>query len=389
MKKKFRSFEKARKFVHGLKLKSSTEWRKLIKSEKIPQNIPNWPDSAYKNKGWISWGDWFGTGTVAPKNMKFRSFKDSRKFVHSLGLQSQREWNQYRVSRKRPRDIPSNPPLVFKKEWKGWGDWLGTGTIAPQLKSFRSFNQARKYAHTLNFSGRSEWQQFAKAGKLPKDIPATPRQVYKKQWTRWGDWLGTGTVSTIVMSKNWLSWKEAKPLYQKIAKENGIKNRKEWEKFVKTHKLPAGLPPHPNQIYTKERVRKLIREKREQFRSFEKARKYVHTLQFKNQGDFFRYAIAGKLPKDIARSPHTAYKNKGWTNWGDWLGSGNIHPSDIPWKSFSEAKNEYQKLIKQFGIKNKKQWQEFTKTHELPENLPATPWNVYTKEKVEQRKIKK
>ena len=62
--------------------------------------------------------------------------------------------------------------------------------------------------------------------------------------------------------------------------------------------------------------------------------------------------------------------------------------SNIPWKSYSEAKNEYQKLIKQFGIKNKKQWQEFTKTHELPENLPATPWNVYTKEKVEERKRK-
>lgn len=62
--------------------------------------------------------------------MKFRPFVDAKEYVRQQGLTNQ-------------HDIPSTPWHNYKKNWKGSGDWLGTGTIAPQKKKFRSFHLAR------------------------------------------------------------------------------------------------------------------------------------------------------------------------------------------------------------------------------------------------------
>ena len=69
----------------------------------------------------------------------------------------------------------------------------GTGTIAPQLKTFRPFKQARDYARQLNIKSQTEWRAFSTTGKLPVDIPSNPNVTYKDNgWAGYADWLGTG-----------------------------------------------------------------------------------------------------------------------------------------------------------------------------------------------------
>ena len=116
MKKKFRSFKDARKFVHTLNLKSVAEWRKFTKTTKKPDDIPATPDKSYKNKGWIGFGDWLGTGMIAPQLRQYRSFTEARKHVHSLGFKTHQQWKEYCKSGKKPDDIPSNPWDVYEKE---------------------------------------------------------------------------------------------------------------------------------------------------------------------------------------------------------------------------------------------------------------------------------
>ncbi len=53
-------FEQAREFVHKQRIKKIPAWRDWCKSEKKPENIPGFPDTTYKNKGWIGWRDWLG-----------------------------------------------------------------------------------------------------------------------------------------------------------------------------------------------------------------------------------------------------------------------------------------------------------------------------------------
>ena len=46
--RKYRSFEDAKKFVHKLKLKSTTEWNEYCKSGNKPDDIPSAPWTVYK-----------------------------------------------------------------------------------------------------------------------------------------------------------------------------------------------------------------------------------------------------------------------------------------------------------------------------------------------------
>lgn len=59
------------------------------------------------------------------KKMEWLRFEDAKKYVLSLGLKSKREY--YRVSKsfRGHYNIPTNPDKTYK-EWKGFGDFLGT-----------------------------------------------------------------------------------------------------------------------------------------------------------------------------------------------------------------------------------------------------------------------
>src|SRR5262249_58165021 len=105
--------------------------------------MPAYPGLVYAKSGWAGYGDWRGTGTIAPRLREYRSFKDARAFVRNLGLKSRDEWIDYCKSGKKPADIPAFPDLVYSEaRWSGMGDWLGTGNVANYLRKNRSFNKA-------------------------------------------------------------------------------------------------------------------------------------------------------------------------------------------------------------------------------------------------------
>jgi hypothetical protein len=133
----WRPFEEARTFARSLGLKSQTGWAMYCKGElegkeKKPDDIPASPEYIYKDKGWISMGDWLGTGTIAHQLREYRSFEEARVFVQSLGLKNYKAWFQYckgelKEKGKKPDDIPANPNNTYKDSgWISMGDWLGT-----------------------------------------------------------------------------------------------------------------------------------------------------------------------------------------------------------------------------------------------------------------------
>ena len=79
----------------------------------------------YADTGWVSWGDWLGTGRRTP-GAGWRPFKNARAFVHRLKIKNSMEWKLYAKSGKRPHDIPTNPHTVKADAgWAGWTDWVG------------------------------------------------------------------------------------------------------------------------------------------------------------------------------------------------------------------------------------------------------------------------
>ena len=252
---KYRTYKEARKFARSLKLKSWTEWNNFSTSGKKPGDIPTNPAFVYKNKGWVNMGDFLGTGNVHTKN--FRSFEESREFARSLRLKSRAYWNKLTMTRKFPKDVPVSPEQIYKKEWTNWGDFLGTGKIANQNRKFRPFKEARKFVRSLGLKNYKEWEEYRKSSKIPSDIPGDPNRFYKKEWTSYGDWLGTGVVASQVRSVNYLPVNEAIKIIKKLAKKYQIKNRIEWEKFAKTHKKlldSLKIPINIMHVYSKEKV---------------------------------------------------------------------------------------------------------------------------------------
>jgi rhodanese-related sulfurtransferase len=188
-KKKYLPFEEARAFVHLLNFKKEEEWIVYCKSGNKPDNIPSKPRRSYKNKGWCSMGDWLGykIGFIG-----LLSFKEAREFVHSLKLKNQKKWEDFCKSGEKPDNIPTDPQQAYEnKGWCGLGDWLGTGIVAKQNRTYLSFKEAREFVHTLKLKKQQEWFDYCKSGNKPDNIPTSSDSVYKnKGWINWADWLG-------------------------------------------------------------------------------------------------------------------------------------------------------------------------------------------------------
>ena len=275
----FRSFQKARTFMRGLKLKNESEWiafckGRLTEKGTLPADIPISPRVVYAKQGWAGLGDWLGTGFVATRRRIYWPFHKARTFARSLGLKNQDEWFDFCKGKipskgKAPPNISATPHNTYAgKGWNGWGDWLGTNNVATYNREYRKFEDARTFVRSLGLKNRAEWQEFCKQA-LPFDIPANPNRVYTdKGWAGMGDWLGTGRIATHL--RKYRSFRQAR----KFARSLGLSGVAEWRQFCNG----------------------VLRNK-------------------------------GSLPSDIPSKPDNRYVDEGWSGYSDWLGTGSTSVS--------------------------------------------------------------
>ena len=110
-----------------------------------------------------------------------------------------------------------------------------------------------------------------------------------------------------------------------------------------------------------------------EFRDFESAREFVRSLKLKTDNEWREYCKSGTRPYDIPASPNTTYKNKGYLNLGDWLGTGTVAHKDKVFRSFTEARE----FVRSLHLKGNKEWREYCKSGKKPDDIPAHPWDVY------------
>ena len=238
----YTSFEEARKYARTLNLKTQSEWLEHTRAPDFPIEIHKAPHKYYKNKGWESYGDFLGTGNIATSQRKYRSFKEAREYARSLNLKSRKEWTKHTKTPGFPDDIPVGLERAYKDEWTSMGDFLGSGFVATSLREYRSFEEARKYARSLNLKNEKEWRKVIKTNKFPEDIPHNPLGFYKEQWIGMGDWLGSGQRNRNIPYK---PFKEAR----KYAKSLNLKSSSEWVKHTKKPGFPEDIPKDPRIVY--------------------------------------------------------------------------------------------------------------------------------------------
>ncbi|GHP03863.1 hypothetical protein PPROV_000261700 [Pycnococcus provasolii] len=275
----------------------------------------------YASSRGTSSGDFVVLAAGQKARREFRSFEDARAYVHTLGLKGQKEWDAWSASGARPYDIPSTPQTYYASSgWTSYPDFLGyqIGKVAGE---FRSFEEARAYVHTLDLKSKEEWQAWRASGARPYDIPSTPETYYASSgWTSYPDFLGyqIGKVTG-----EFRSFEEARTYVHTL----GLKSKEEWNAWSASGARPYDIPGNPQTYYASSgwlsygdflgyQIGKVAGE----FRSFEEARAYVHTLGLKSKKEWTAWSASGARPYDIPGDPNQKYASSGWTSFPDFLG---------------------------------------------------------------------
>ncbi len=367
----WRSFEEARQFVRDLNFKGQSNWQVFRVSTQMPYDIPTNPNLVYQKKGWISWGDWFGTESIANSKRDFLTFEEAKNISQNLKLKNQVEWFDKYKSGEITKRIPYSPNRFYKeKGWISWGDWLGTNTV--YKKTFLSYDEAKKIVHKLNLNSQNEWYSFVKNNLKPHNIPYTPSTSYKnKGWISWADWLNTDNIAP--QDIKFLPFREAR---ERVHKMN-IKNAKSWFAFCASGNKPKNIPSNPNLEYKNNGWisygdwlgTKRTSNWRREFLEFNEAKKIVHSLKLKNKKEWDEFCKSGNKPEDIPQKPSRTYRDKGWKGLGDWLGTNTIVSHKISFRPFIDAR----KFAQSLNLTTTSDWFNYFKSANRPSDIPFNP----------------
>jgi superfamily II DNA or RNA helicase len=371
----WRSYVEARQFVHSLQLKSQKDWKEYVSSDRRPPDIPSNPNNVYATTGWVGYGDWLGTGAIATRDVQFLDFNSARDLVRSFGLKSTKEWIAFLKSDRRPPDIPTNPQKLYQdKGWRGLRDWLGIQ--APRKTPFLDFADARDLVHSMRLQSFQEWLSFSKTDTFPGDLPKEPSQYYLGSgWEGWGDWLGIDLRSPKKIQ--FVDFESARTFARSLA----IGSAGEWLSIAELGQLPFGVPSRPNTVYAADGWSGWgdwlgtgrVNNQRVEFREFESAKEFVHSLGLKSHNDWQSYLKSGLRPQDIPASPSKVYSNQGWMGWTDWLGTDGAMPQVRQFREFEAARAFVQSL----GLKSIKDWYAYRKSGQCPDDIPSYPPRTY------------
>lgn len=135
---------------------------------KILESIPEWSWKIQKN----------GVRIII-------SYEEAKTILKKYNFKNLREYRK-----NKPKELPFNPKLTFKKEWIDWNDYLGKRGIYDWI----SYKEAVKISSNLGLKNNREWREYRKKNKLI-GIPIKPDQAYRnKGWKNWGEWLGNENI---------------------------------------------------------------------------------------------------------------------------------------------------------------------------------------------------
>ena len=245
------SYEEAKEFVREINIKTRRDFFEFALSKDRPEYLPLKPSRVYKE--WTSWEDFLGVENAGEKqapavkkenafledlkiilsnidreteglglndqnqkkktvikssntkgkvslrrnsspknngatNSNWMSYESAKKLIQSLGITTTRQFNEW-SKKNRPPDFPSNPYSAYKKEWRGWGDFLGTGRII--TKNWMSYEEAKAFIQSEGITSESSYRRWRKKGLRPLNFPANPDRGYKEHWRGWREFLGT------------------------------------------------------------------------------------------------------------------------------------------------------------------------------------------------------
>jgi hypothetical protein len=282
-----------------------------------------------------------------------------------------------RVSSGKIVEIEGDIPVGMKMKLDDFAEAISTRLWESVGRAnWRNFENARAYVHELKLSSHLNWIEYAKSKNRPPDIPTDPPDVYSGPgWSGWGDWLGTGRISTQL--REYQSFEKARA----FARSLGLTSNIEWRDYCQSEKRPADIPANPDKTYAETGWAGwgdwlgtgYVYQGHRQYRPFKKARAFARSLGLKSQPDWRAYCRSGKKPADIPGKPDHFYANDGWLGIGDWLGTGTVATSSRQYRSFKKARA----FARSLGLKSQLDWRAYCRSGKKPADIPANVDKVY------------
>lgn len=367
-------FEEARNIARAFGLQSYTEWRHFSKTKEKPLNIPSNPYDVYKEDGWVSWGDWFGTDVIATKYLVFVPFNEARDFARNLKLKNVNDWWSLNKMN-RPSNIPSTPQLAYANNgWNGWDDFLGLKNYRGTKINWLPFEEARQIIRSLGLKNATEWHEYSRTENLDKRIPRTPAVAYRNNgWKGLGDWIGTDRIAD--QFREYLSFEDAR----KYMTANGIKNYDQWVEFRNKNNI-QNIPFKLERTYSSD-WKGTKHFFSTEILTYEQAKEIIQKYNLKSSREYFKFVKNDRDSLNLPVVPHRFYKKSGWKDWQDFLGYEEVKRTAAkkPYSSYSEAK----KIIKDMGFQSSSKYltkvrdSDFREKHKLsthPERIYKSEW---------------
>ncbi len=181
------TYEECKKYVsENLSVKSKNEWLKCD----IPNYIAKNPYEVYKNRGWISWGDFLGTNRVQDnKKVSYISYMDAKKWIidSEKVFKNSKEYKNSNI----PSFLPKRPERYYKdRGWVSWSDFLSNNRVQNQKKLFIDYNDCINWLieNHKEIKSHTHWKKIRK--NFPNEIPTNPNIIYaNKGWVSWKDFF--------------------------------------------------------------------------------------------------------------------------------------------------------------------------------------------------------
>jgi superfamily II DNA or RNA helicase len=260
-------------------------------------------------------------------------------------------------------------------------------------KQFMTYDEAKSYIQSVEFNGKKiqsslQYRNWRKSGAVtPMTFPRSPNSVYKKNKFSWGDFLGTGRITTL--GRTYMSYDEAKTFIQSI-EFNGVniqteKQFNEWRCLADN--VPDNLPRSPKSVYqrchfTWADFLNTNTKRNAPFMSYDEAKTYIQSIEFNGKKittstQFCEWHKTASIPYNFSRSPDKRYRRDNFS-WGDFLGTGRISNSRRTFMTYEEAK-EYIQSVEFNGeyITTEKKFIEWTNSNHYNTSIPKRPHRYY------------
>jgi hypothetical protein len=183
-----------------------------------------------------------------------------------------------------------------------------------------SYIDCKNIINEFGIKSKTEWFIFTKCDEFPKNIPKNPRQFFKSEWVSWGDFLGTNRKRDNIMSNIYIDYTSCKIW---VNNNLSIKSRLEWKKNIEN--LPIYIPKRPERFYKNRGwlgwpdflCKDRIANQHRSFLKFEDAKNIIDKLNITTIKEYKN--IQKMYQNELPVHPHLTYKNKGFTNYGEFF----------------------------------------------------------------------